>query len=58
MSPIAKALLRGYRRDAERLRTGILRHPLPAVDREFTMLMMGLAVKLACGVAPGQKGSQ
>jgi hypothetical protein len=55
MSPIAKALHRGYARHADRLRTGVLRHPIRAVDWEFTMLMMALAVKLECGVAPGAR---
>jgi hypothetical protein len=53
MSPIAQALHRGYVRNADRLRSGVLRHPVPSVDREFAMLMMSIAVKLYCGVAPG-----
>lgn len=52
MSPIAKALYR--QTPAERLDARIFTNPFPAVVEEFAMLMLRIAVKLQCGVAPAR----
>jgi hypothetical protein len=50
MSPIAKALRR--QTAAERLDARIYTNLFPDVVDEFAMLMLRIAAKLACGVAP------
>lgn len=52
MSPIAKALRR--QTPAERLDVSIYTSMFPAVVDEFAMLMLRIAAKLQCGVAPAK----
>lgn len=51
-SPIARALTR--QTPAQRLDARIYTSPFPAVAYDFAMLMLRIAVKLECGVAPAR----
>ena len=54
MTPIARALTRET--PAERLAVGVFQHPFPYVTHAYAMLMLSIAVKLECGVAPAKQG--
>ena len=54
MTPIVRTVT--LETPAERLAVGVFQHPFPYVTHAFAMLMLSIAVKLECGVAPVKRG--
>ena len=58
MKPLITLRARRLETPAQRHAVGIYMHPVPGVAKVFHYMMLSIAVKLQCGVAPGQRGGE